>query len=161
MNHSRKQFRINIGFLLNQPAGTSRDIHFEFKEIELPPELKLFNFKGVAKFSATRQGILIQCELHTLAKYECVKCLEPYSHTLQTNFDELFAFKEEYTTESGLILSEDGFIDLEPLVWEYLQLEVPIRPLCSLSCKGLCVQCGENLNSTTCEHISSSTESIS
>ena len=54
--------------------------------------------------------------------------------------------------ESGLILPEDGHIDLEPLIREYLTLEIPIQPLCKPDCKGLCVECGENLNERLCEH---------
>ncbi len=40
-------------------------------------------------------------------------------------------------TESNLILPEDGHIDLEILVREYMLLEIPISPLCSPDCKGL------------------------
>jgi uncharacterized protein len=48
--------------------------------------------------------------------------------------------------ESGLVVPEDGNIDLEPIVYEYLLLEIPINPVCREDCKGLCDICGENLN---------------
>jgi len=54
-------------------------------------------------------------------------------------------------------LPEDGHIDLSPLVREYMLLDIPIKPLCSTDCKGLCPVCGENLNETQCGH---TTESI-
>lgn len=41
-------------------------------------------------------------------------------------------------------------IDLEPLLREQFVLAIPYAPLCSEDCKGLCSQCGINLNSGTC-----------
>ena len=55
-------------------------------------------------------------------------------------------------TESGLLVPEDGQIDLEPLLREYALLEFPISPVCKPDCKGLCPVCGENLNRTDCGH---------
>jgi len=51
-----------------------------------------------------------------------------------------------------LIMPEDGHIDIEPLVREYMVLEIPINPVCKPACKGLCPVCGEDLNQATCEH---------
>jgi DUF177 domain-containing protein len=41
-------------------------------------------------------------------------------------------------------------IDLEPLFREQFVLAVPYAPLCREDCKGLCPQCGIDLNSGTC-----------
>jgi uncharacterized protein len=41
-------------------------------------------------------------------------------------------------------------VDLEPLFREELVLAVPYAPLCKEDCKGLCSQCGADLNSGAC-----------
>ena len=41
-------------------------------------------------------------------------------------------------------------IDLEPLFREQFVLAIPFAPLCREDCKGLCSQCGIDLNSGTC-----------
>ena len=41
-------------------------------------------------------------------------------------------------------------IDLEPLLREQFVLAIPYAPLCSETCKGLCPQCGIDLNTGTC-----------
>jgi uncharacterized protein len=64
----------------------------------------------------------------------------------------MYAFSPRSVAENGLILAEDANIDLEPIVREYLLVEVPINPLCRPDCKGLCTICGADLNETTCEH---------
>jgi len=41
-------------------------------------------------------------------------------------------------------------IDLSGLVWEALALELPMKPVCSDECRGLCPVCGGNLNENDC-----------
>jgi uncharacterized protein len=42
-------------------------------------------------------------------------------------------------------------VDLESLLREQIILMMPLKPLCVESCKGLCPQCGANLNRETCK----------
>jgi uncharacterized protein len=44
----------------------------------------------------------------------------------------------------------DGVIDLAELVREQLYLALPMKPLCQEACRGLCSECGTNLNSGAC-----------
>lgn len=107
---------------------------------------------GLERISRTPQGLLVQSDFKAIAQCECVRCLAEFEQPLHTVFSELFAFKTSGMSESGLLVPEDGNIDLAPLLREYLLLEIPIRPLCTPDCKGLCIDCGANLNLTTCEH---------
>ena len=152
MNYPRHPLRFNVGFLISQPIGYSRDIHFEYPQVLLQEDLELTDFKGVTRISRTPQGILAQCEFEGKTSAECVRCLTEFAQLLHTTFSELYAFDQRSTTETGLILPEDGNIDLEPLVREYLLIEFPISPLCREECKGLCSFCGQNLNEELCEH---------
>jgi uncharacterized protein len=83
---------------------------------------------------------------------QCARCLTPTTQRLSIDFTELYAFTPRQTSESGLILPEDQHIDLEPLVREYMLLEVPISPLCKEDCQGLCPVCGQNRNDVDCQH---------
>ena len=57
----------------------------------------------------------------------------------------------EVATEDLDLFPFDGDkIDLEPLFREQFVLSVPYSPLCREDCKGLCGQCGIDLNSGTC-----------
>lgn len=152
MSLPRNPLRFNVGFLLNQPIGYSRDIHFDYPDILLKPELRLSDFSGLVRAGRTPQGIIIHGEFQAQAPAECVRCLTETMQPLQTSFDELYAFNERSVTDSGLILPEDGNIDLEPIVREYLLIELPIGPICRSDCRGLCPVCGLNLNETPHEH---------
>jgi uncharacterized protein len=146
------QLRLNVGFLINQAVGTSRDFVFDIDNLHLEPDLDLLHLAGTAKFTRTAQGLLAQVKLDATLLTECVRCITECTQSLHTNFTELYAFSSNSVTETELILPETAQIDLNPLVREYMLLEVPIRPLCREDCEGLCPICGENRNEVMCHH---------
>jgi uncharacterized protein len=110
------------------------------------------DFSGIAKFGRTPQGLLVQSKFKATVSVQCGHCLIDFWQPLEIDFSELYAFTNRSVSESGLIMPEDGHIDIEPLVREYMVLEIPINPVCKPACKGLCPVCGEDLNQATCEH---------
>ncbi len=127
-------------------------MHFDFTELRLSPDLELQDFSGVVRISRTPQGLVVQADFKGTSTMECVRCLVEFQQPLHAQFSELYAFNSRSVSESGLIVPDDGNIDLAPLVREYMLLEVPIRPLCRPDCKGLCIICGADLNTEPCEH---------
>lgn len=152
MSNPLSPLRLNVGFFLNENIGYSRDFPFDLPQIHLPPDLDLENLSGVARITRTAQGLLIQAKVHASYSTECARCLTNFDQPLEAEFTEVYAFTPKSITESELILPEDGHIDLEPLVRDYMLLAVPINPLCRPDCKGLCPVCGENLNENQHKH---------
>ena len=60
------------------------------------------------------------------------------------------AAPEDMDEDEFDVLPADKVIDLEPLITAALLLEFPLIPLCDEECKGLCPQCGANLNEGPC-----------
>lgn len=152
MSDPHSPLRLNVGFIVAQTAGYSRDFSVDIPQARLSPELILTDLTGNVRVSRTPQGLLLQAHIKGNTSLDCVRCLETFNQLLLANFTELFAFSRRNMTDSGLLVPEDGQIDLGPLLREYLFLELPISPLCHPGCKGLCPVCGENLNTTTCNH---------
>lgn len=144
MNSTRYALRLNVGFIVNQSVGFSREFLFDYPLINLEPDLVLNNLSGSARFTRTQQGLLAQVKMSADLPSTCVRCLADFDQSLEINFTELYAFSSRSMSESGLILPDDGHIDLAPLVREYMLLEVPINPLCTPDCEGLCPICGES-----------------
>ncbi len=152
MANLRRPLRLNVGFLIKSPIGTSREFNFDDEQMRLGDDLTVNDFVGAACFDRTPQGLLLQGEFTAKAELECVRCLEKFFQPLKWSFTDLYAFDKRSVTESNLIVPESGQIDLEPLLREYALLEFPISPVCRPDCKGLCPVCGENLNKTDCGH---------
>lgn len=159
MNTPHHLLRLNIGFLIGQPIGTNRDFNFEYPNLQLGEDLILTNFVGTANFSRTPQGLYLQADFQGSLVLECVRCLDSTDHQLKIEFGELYAFDDRSMSESGLLVPESGYIDLEPIFREYAILEIPISPLCKENCKGLCRECGQNLNEKDCGHSQTDSDS--
>ena len=152
MSDPHSPLRLNVGFVVAQSAGFSRDFPFELPQINIPPDLQINGVNGSIRATRTPQGILLQVVLQAQTLLECVRCLTVFQQSLNVAFTELYAFSQRYITDSGLLMPETGIIDLAPVLREYVLLEIPIRPLCKVDCKGLCPICGNNLNESTCNH---------
>ena len=148
----RKPLRLNVGFLISSPIGVYRDFDFDIPEFHIDEDFTLLGFTGVVKISRTPQGLLVEGNFSGKTTMECVRCLSNYTQPLEWEFTELWAFDKRSETESELIIPEDAHIDIQPLVRDFALLEFPIKPLCREDCKGLCPECGENLNEKDCGH---------
>jgi len=159
VSNSQSPLRLNVGFIVHQTIGFSREFEFDFPQIHIPPDLELRALKGAVEITRTPQGLLVRVKMKANITAECVRCLSNFEQPLDVDFSELYAFNRKSVTESGLILPEDGKIDLAPLLREFMFLEVPIQPICRPDCKGLCPECGENLNENICNHPSTTGDS--
>ena len=90
----------------------------------------------------------------------CSRCLDPFRLVVNAPFDirylpasEASAEPEREVEEEDLETSyyRDDQIDLNELLREQFYLALPMKPLCQEACKGLCPQCGTNLNAGECD----------
>lgn len=95
----------------------------------------------------------------TALEMACGRCLEPFRVPVHANFDLRYVPEVQNTGEDEQEIGDEdlatayhreGLIDVIELLREQFQLALPMKPLCSADCKGLCVECGANLNRTTC-----------
>ncbi|HSL29983.1 MAG TPA: DUF177 domain-containing protein [Anaerolineales bacterium] len=151
MSNPRKPFRVNVGFIIHEEAGYSHEIPFELEKVKLE-DLELENFIGTITVGRTPQGLVVQGTFSADTMLECVRCLNQFSHPLDWQITELYAFNQKSVSESELLVPDDAHLDLAPLIREYALLEIPIKPLHDPDCKGLCIECGQDLNVKDCGH---------
>ena len=152
MTNPRRPFRLNVGFIVHEEVGYKHEFPFEYEQIQIADDLDLRHFEGVATIGRTPQGLIVQADFSAETTLECVRCLNEFEYGLNWNLTELYAFNKKSVSESGLILPDNAHIDLQPLIREYALLEIPIKPLCKPTCKGLCAVCGQDLNIADCGH---------
>jgi uncharacterized protein len=153
VNQPRRPFRINVGFLINQPIGFSREIPFSLEAYQFPNGGKTETLSGTITLIRTQTGVQAVMDFSALVDAQCVRCLEGFKQPLHTNFQELYTFSLESISEDEETIPEDGYLDFEEAINDYIFLEYPINPLCKPDCRGLCMICGQNLNIGPCEHI--------
>jgi uncharacterized protein len=152
VNKPDRIFRINIGFLINQPIGYTREIPFQVGHFTFRENIEVEDLEGMLILNRTQSGLRINAEFNAKMEAQCGRCLENFMLPLSTKFEEIFTFENHPLSEDELIIPEDGNIDFQPYICDYLMLEVPINPICKPDCQGLCDICGENLNIRDCGH---------
>ncbi len=97
--------------------------------------------------------------LKTVLSLRCVRCLEHFDFPINSKFD-LMLFNANHFEPGERVLEEDDMeyiffndeeIDLEKILIEQINFSIPLHPLCSKNCKGICPTCGCNLNNRNCE----------
>jgi len=152
VNHPRRPFRLNVGFIVHEEVGYKHEFPFEFEKVQISDDLVLRTFEGIVAIGRTPQGLIVQGDFSAETALECARCLTDFDHELNWDFTELYAFNKKSVSESEMLLSEDQHIDLQPLIREYALLEIPINPICKPDCRGLCSVCGQNLDEADCGH---------
>ncbi|SFO81107.1 uncharacterized protein SAMN05421810_10129 [Amycolatopsis arida] len=92
------------------------------------------------------EGVLVTGTATTRTAGQCSRCLDPIEGELTVDLTELFAYPDsttEATTEEDEVSRlVDDLIDLQPVVRDAMVLALPLVPLCSADCRGLCAGCG-------------------
>lgn len=152
MSTLRKPLRLNVGFIVSADVGFSNEFPFDYEKIQVDEDLDLRLFRGSVIVGRTPQGLLLTGGFEATVPAQCVRCLRDFDQAVRWEMTELYAFNEKSVTDSGFILPDDAHINLAPLVRDYALTEVPINALCKPDCKGLCAECGQDLNQKDCGH---------
>jgi uncharacterized protein len=150
--NNRHPLRLNIGFLLHKDVGFSRNFDFECNSIRLGDDLDVTDLRGTLQMSRTGQGVYVHGRIQANTSLDCVRCLTSFKQPLVVDLKDLFAYPADHASDPLLSIPESGLLDLNPLLREYFLLDIPIQPLCSQDCKGLCPECGGSLNEAVCDH---------
>jgi uncharacterized metal-binding protein YceD (DUF177 family) len=94
------------------------------------------------------EGILVTGEVAGVLHMSCSRCLrdfeEPFNHSVEETF--------YYSRPEETYQVEGERIDLEPMVRDVILLAIPLTPLHTPNCRGLCPVCGQDRNEVDCGH---------
>ncbi|HEX9114043.1 MAG TPA: DUF177 domain-containing protein [Nitrospirota bacterium] len=144
------------------------DIPPEGLTLELAQNLDLFDlgtattaFQAVIGIRPASRGILrVTGKIRSSPVLECSRCLENFTFAIDTELDielapvgSLAAAEHELAGgELDTEFYEGDVIEPVDLIKEQLLISIPMVPLHSPECKGLCSVCGTDLNKSECGH---------
>ncbi|HEX8457146.1 MAG TPA: DUF177 domain-containing protein [Pyrinomonadaceae bacterium] len=107
-----------------------------------------------------REQVRLQGTIDASVEVHCDRCVAPVHIPVNAEFDVTYVPEEALVTDAEATeLQADDLtfatyagdeIDLNELAREQLLLALPARHLCREDCKGLCLTCGEDLNTESC-----------
>ncbi|MDO4987756.1 MAG: DUF177 domain-containing protein [Synergistes sp.] len=110
----------------------------------------------------TEGRVVMTLSLSARVSAPCSRCLETAHKDIAGEFRYILSLDRDETAEDTakdascgdddivVLDSWEDDVDLGPIVWESLISLLPSAMLCRDDCKGLCPQCGENLNKKRC-----------
>tara|TARA_B100000676_G_C17742925_1_gene662341 strand:+ start:33 stop:488 length:456 start_codon:yes stop_codon:yes gene_type:complete len=133
-----------------------------FKKIVKFSELKLDNLKSnkrnieiVVNFSKNQSSIDLKGEINSSLSDTCDRCINTFDNEQISKFRIILTQKENLINDNDsefiLFDNDENEIDLSDVVRDTLLLEKPIKTICNKNCKGLCSNCGSNLNFEKCK----------
>jgi uncharacterized protein len=156
-------FQFNVAQLLKQPSGARRV--YDIDTSAVPPFDEGFEvvapFRGEVRFMRIGTGILVTGNLETIVEVACTRCLTSFDIPVRFEIEE--EFKPTLDIQSGAklppdpdqdpatLIDERHILDLAEVVRQDLVLSLPPSPVCRPDCKGLCPQCGQDLNEGSCD----------
>jgi uncharacterized protein len=148
---------IHVAQLLLSAQGTARRYTFDEPGQALGEPNVVGRVHGEATLLRTGRGILADCEFETELSAECARCLEGAVVTVTGRFQEEFVPAVDVRTgamiedaDETFRIGEDHVLDLGEAIRQHVLMAAPLQPLCRADCRGLCTQCGANLNHATC-----------
>lgn len=159
--------RFNVAGLLKELTGAAREY-----VIHAPPDAldSLLDgsdgfrpdapIDGQVRLLRTPRGIFARGHITTQVVVECSRCLAGTPVPVAFDLEVEYFPQVDISTGGAVTLPDDdelGFtiesnheLDLSEPLRQHLLLELPMQALCRESCKGLCVQCGADLNDGPC-----------
>lgn len=90
-------------------------------------------------------------KIEYLVKAQCARCLEEFDKKIETKFSAGLVQNEDMESDEIQMLVTDGMIRMDEIVKQLIYLSMPMKSLCRDDCKGICPNCGVNLNEEICQ----------
>ncbi len=149
-----QDFIVPVAEILGRP-GEYRDIKISKPLPEVGTALTRLQeerpLQGELRTESVVEGILVTGKVEGSAELTCARCLKAFEGPISVDLCELYAGPgHEMPPEEDAYRVEGLQIDLEPMLRDAIALDLPLNPICSRDCKGMCAHCGQDLNLGPC-----------
>ena len=130
------------------------------KKIDYEFEIPQFDFEGTkiksagschvdGVISANDDILMLNAEIKVNLEIICSRCLDTFIYPIDIDIEERFTTNTESQDDEVVVVFDD-VLDITEIVETSIISTLPIKRLCKDDCKGLCQECGCNLNFNTC-----------
>ncbi|MGG7057540.1 YceD family protein [Clostridium nigeriense] len=120
-------------------------LYFDGENIEAVEALKV-----VGNVISVGDVLTLKASIETKLKMHCSRCLETFIYPIDIDIEERFTNNKELQEDEEIIFVDSDSFDIANIVENVIISTLPIKRLCTDNCKGLCYQCGKNLNEGAC-----------
>ncbi len=155
-----KELKEGEGQFTKQVGPEKLDLSYPDYEFDQPVDVRL-------QVRFTENQYIIRGSVATTARTRCVRCAEnfvtaidePINWVVQLIADRKILAEEEATEDYWFIEKDAYSLEIGDRLREILLVNAQANPLCATDCRGLCAQCGKNLNEGDCDCVREETDS--
>ena len=153
--------KIDVSLILKEPGesfsfdmkGTVGELTVAGGSAEIPGPLTV---RGVV--TSLGDGVYVQASVRASVTLLCSRCLSSFERPVDLSCEgkftgDVLAKESEDEEDVETFPLEGTFCHLDEMIRHEIVLSLPMKPLCSDECKGLCPKCGKNLNEGDCDCI--------
>lgn len=118
-----------------------------FSVVEKTPVTLTLTNLGMNKASVKGQAQIVLA-------MNCDRCLKPVTQKIELDFTRQVYGPDEYkenTEEDDCNFMEGYQLNVDDLIKNECFMNLPVKVLCKPDCKGICMQCGKDLNTGKCD----------
>lgn len=147
--------QFNVSSLLKQGTGT-RELYSFIAPLRFDDVKTASDIKGKVEIMKIDDGVNVKMEdVELEVPFRCEKCLKNFKQTVHVERAErqyLFEAPHKSVDPNDLFLIDmkNETIDLKEPLRQEIILHLPLIPVCSRSCKGICPHCGKDRNKKQC-----------
>jgi uncharacterized protein len=130
------------------------------KKIDYEFQIPQFDFEGdkiksagscevVGMISSDSDILILNAKIKVNLEMICSRCLDTFIYPIDIDIEERFTINSKSQDEEAIVVIDD-VLDITEVVETSIISTLPIKRICKEDCKGLCQECGCNLNSNTC-----------
>ena len=138
---------------------------YTLKEPAIQPTDAEFSILGGLKFSCSlvrkkANRVVLDGLIQADVQLSCDRCAASYVQRVQTQMQVIYEVVasdhwkikdiDRVVVNLDVVELIEPVIDLEAIAWEQLALSLPIKRICGTECRGICPECGCNLNTGSC-----------
>lgn len=153
-----KPATISLDAVLDEPLRFAAPLHVGLEALDREPLLAISPLEISGEVMRIDGGYALSARLVYDGQLECSRCLAAYPFREDETFS-LVLYPRKPAAGEDVELAKDDLdalyydepvIALAPIAEERVQMALPMKPLCRPDCKGLCVECGKDLNQGPC-----------
>lgn len=145
---------------------SSSSTDYTFNSLTVPCDKRDFELQGPVELTCSlqkkgRDRVVLQGMVQAILLLRCSRCLTGFPFQVHANMQliyELLDAEYSHLKEVDLAACEldviellEPVLDLEDIARQQLYMALPVRQICSEQCLGICPECGNNLNHSTCD----------
>lgn len=139
-------------FLSSDDVSLKVNENFTINDEEFLKEARLDkNVLITGEIYKIKDSLTFSGKLEYVITVECARCLKEFDKKIETKFLADLVEEEDMESDNLQMVITDGTIKMDQAIKQLIYLSMPMKSLCRDDCKGICPNCGVNLNEETCQ----------